>query len=86
MARKVWVLDTETKGTGAEVVPLDKVLRPMEWGACARALLARFFRATNEDDRLMLHQLEEGLQCWLEICENALFDEPVSLAAPGDLA
>lgn len=27
MARKVWVLDTETKGTGAEMVPLDKVLR-----------------------------------------------------------
>jgi hypothetical protein len=27
MARKVWVLDTETKGTGAEVVPLEKVLR-----------------------------------------------------------
>ena len=25
MARK-WVLDTETKGTGAEMVPLDKVL------------------------------------------------------------
>jgi hypothetical protein len=27
MARRVWVLDTETKGTGAEMVPLDKVLR-----------------------------------------------------------
>jgi hypothetical protein len=27
MARKVWVLDTETKGTGAAMVPLDKVLR-----------------------------------------------------------
>lgn len=26
MAR-IWVLDTETKGTGAEMVPLDKVLR-----------------------------------------------------------
>ncbi len=26
MAR-VWVLDTETKGTGAEVVPLERVLR-----------------------------------------------------------
>src|SRR4051812_34772291 len=25
---KVWVLDTETKGTGANVVPLDKVVRP----------------------------------------------------------
>ncbi len=24
---RVWVLDTETKGTGAEMVPLDKVQR-----------------------------------------------------------
>jgi hypothetical protein len=27
MARKTWVLDTETKGTGANVVPLEKVLK-----------------------------------------------------------
>jgi hypothetical protein len=27
---KVWVLDTETKGTGANVVPLEKVVRPPE--------------------------------------------------------
>ena len=25
---KVWVLDTETRGTGAHVVPLEKVVRP----------------------------------------------------------
>lgn len=25
MARKTWVLDTETKGTGANVVPLEKI-------------------------------------------------------------
>jgi hypothetical protein len=25
--RKVWVLDTETKGTGAQVVPLEKTLQ-----------------------------------------------------------
>jgi hypothetical protein len=25
---KVWVLDTETKGTGAQMVPLEKVLKP----------------------------------------------------------
>src|SRR5215212_9029766 len=25
---KVWVLDTETKGTGANMVPLEKVVRP----------------------------------------------------------
>ncbi|MGZ4279255.1 MAG: hypothetical protein ACXVVU_21615 [Solirubrobacteraceae bacterium] len=27
MAKKVWVLDTETKGTGASVVPLESTLR-----------------------------------------------------------
>ena len=28
--RRAWVLDTETKGTGAEMVPLDSVLRKPE--------------------------------------------------------
>jgi hypothetical protein len=32
MARKVWVLDTETKGTGAQMVPLEKVLRKPKSG------------------------------------------------------
>lgn len=27
MAKKVWVLETSTKGTGANVVPLERVLR-----------------------------------------------------------
>jgi hypothetical protein len=27
---KIWVLDTETKGTGAQMVPLEKVLRQPE--------------------------------------------------------
>jgi hypothetical protein len=30
MAKKTWVLDTETKGTGANVVPLEKVLEKPE--------------------------------------------------------
>jgi hypothetical protein len=30
MAKKTWVLDTDTKGTGANVVPLDKVLERPE--------------------------------------------------------
>jgi hypothetical protein len=29
---RVWVLDTETKGTGAQMVPLEKVLRAPEPG------------------------------------------------------
>jgi len=81
-------LDAALAGSLAELVEallawreqLDGHLRPMEWGDRARAMMARFFRATDDDDRRMLHQLEEALQCWLEICENALFDEPVPLA------
>jgi hypothetical protein len=30
MTRKTWVLDTDTKGTGANVVPLEKVLHKPE--------------------------------------------------------
>jgi len=30
---KVWILDTETKGTGANMVPLDRVLRKPGSGA-----------------------------------------------------
>jgi len=30
MATKTWVLDTDTKGTGANVVPLEKVLKRPE--------------------------------------------------------
>ena len=30
MARKTWVLDTDTKGTGANVVPLEKTLADKE--------------------------------------------------------
>ena len=81
-------LDAALAGSLAELVEsllawreqLDQDLRPLEWGQRARAMMARFFRAGSEEDRLMLNQLDEALQCWLEICENALFDEPVPLA------
>ena len=36
MARKTWVLDTETKGTGANVVPLDKSVEKKDAPAPAR--------------------------------------------------
>jgi exodeoxyribonuclease V gamma subunit len=53
---------------------------PAEWGEQARLLLAAFFRADEEEDRLTLAQLTEALQCWLEICESADFAEKVPLA------
>ena len=59
---------------------LEQARSPAEWGEQARALLAAFFDATEEGDRLTVAQLQEGLQTWLETCENAEFTETVPLA------
>jgi exodeoxyribonuclease V gamma subunit len=80
-------LDAALAGSLAELVEallawreqLDGSYRPLEWGERARSMMARFFRASDDADRMMLNQLDEALQCWLEICESALFDEPVPL-------
>ena len=52
---------------------------PAEWGVQARALLAAFFDAGEEADRLTLAQLEGALQSWLETCEHAGFADSVPL-------
>ena len=43
-------------------------------------MLAAFFDGREEGDRLTLAQLNEALQCWLEMTEAGGFDEPVPLA------
>jgi exodeoxyribonuclease V gamma subunit len=53
---------------------------PRAWGEAARGLLAAFFSAHDEHERLTLAQLNEGLQCWLETTDSAGFEEAVSLA------
>ncbi|RJG25875.1 exodeoxyribonuclease V subunit gamma [Massilia cavernae] len=53
---------------------------PAAWGEQARALLAAFFKAGEEADRLTLSQLNDALQGWLETCDNAGYDEEVPLA------
>ncbi len=53
---------------------------PAAWGQEARALLAAFFDAGEEGDRLTLNRLEESLQAWLETCENAQFDQELPLS------
>ncbi|MFP5393818.1 MAG: exodeoxyribonuclease V subunit gamma [Gammaproteobacteria bacterium] len=53
---------------------------PAEWGEKARALLAAFFDAGDETERLTLAQLSDTLQCWLETCAAAGFEEEVPLA------
>lgn len=53
---------------------------PAEWGVQARALLAAFFDAREEGDRLTLALLDDTLNRWLETCEGAGFGEAVPLA------
>src|SRR5471032_3273312 len=53
---------------------------PAEWGVQARALLAAFFKAGEEGDRLTLAHLDDALNNWLETCEGAQYDEAVPLA------
>lgn len=59
---------------------LARAHTPAQWGVQARALLAAFFDPGEEGDRLTLVQLHDALQGWLEICENAQFEEAVPLA------
>ncbi|MYM34696.1 exodeoxyribonuclease V subunit gamma [Duganella sp. FT94W] len=53
---------------------------PAEWGVQARALLAAFFKSSEESDRLTLSQLNDALNKWLDTCDGARYDEAVPLA------
>lgn len=81
-------LDAALAGSLAQLVSallhwrgvLAQQCTPAEWGVQARALLAAFFSADEEGDRLTLAQLDEALGRWLETCDNAGFVEAVPLA------
>ncbi len=61
-------------------VILAKPAPPAAWGLRARELLAAFFTADDEADKLTLALLDSALQRWLEACDDAGFVEPVPLA------
>jgi len=81
-------LDAALAGSLAQLVDclltwraqLDTPRTPAQWGEAAREMLSCFYAASDEDDRLTLASLDEGLQCWLETVDAARFDEPVPLA------
>ena len=53
---------------------------PAAWGERLRAMLARFFVATDEREALILLRLEDGLQRWLDECEETGMDLPLPLS------
>ena len=81
-------LDAALAGSLAQLIETLLVWRarlavdrtPAEWGVQARALLAAFFDASGEADRLTIGQLHDALQGWLETCDSAEFSEAVPLA------
>ncbi|MEX8495920.1 exodeoxyribonuclease V subunit gamma [Sphaerotilus sp.] len=52
---------------------------PAQWFARGQTLLQTFLDPADEDDRLMLASLDEALGRWLDDCEDAGFDAPVTL-------
>ncbi|OFA08528.1 exodeoxyribonuclease V subunit gamma [Duganella phyllosphaerae] len=81
-------LDAALAGSLAQLVEsllywraaLAQARTPADWGVQARALMAAFFKAGDEGDRLTLAQLDDALNNWLETCEGAQFEEVVPLA------
>lgn len=58
---------------------LARPASPAQWGERLRRLLDDFFLAENEHDQLVLAQLQEGLEQWLELCEAVELDEALPL-------
>ena len=81
-------LDAELAGALAEFIVrlidwrtrLANALLPVEWSDIGRQFIKAFFVAENENDRILLMRLSEGLATWAELCDQANFEEPVSLA------
>jgi exodeoxyribonuclease V gamma subunit len=81
-------LDAELAGSLAQLIEtllawrekLAQPHAPAQWGVLARQLLAAFFDAHDETDRLMLSDLDKALQVWIERCEEEGYDEEVPLA------
>lgn len=52
---------------------------PAIWGERLRALLSAFFVGQDESDEVLLNQLHDGLDGWLELCDAAALLEPLTL-------
>ncbi|MBF7730735.1 exodeoxyribonuclease V subunit gamma [Pseudomonas sp. N040] len=58
---------------------LQQAAPPRLWAERLQALLKVFFQAQGEADELLLNQLLQVLEDWLQTCEQANFSEPLPL-------
>jgi exodeoxyribonuclease V gamma subunit len=61
-------------------IEFDLPAIPEAWGMRLRKLLAVMFSADNADDAQLLAQLELRLDEWLQVCEQAGFDDEIPIA------
>ncbi len=61
---------------------------PNQWGERLRRLLTDFFAPQGERDQLLLAQLQDGLEHWLELCDGVGLSEalPLTVVAESWLA
>ncbi|GGD07254.1 exodeoxyribonuclease V subunit gamma [Halopseudomonas salina] len=84
----------EVGGLDAALIgPLDQLLNTLDrherslaepalpalWGERLRALLADFFLAASETDQVLIGQLQESLDQWLELCDDVELNEALPL-------
>jgi len=58
---------------------LDQTASPAQWGETLRGLLNDFFLACGERDEVLLGQLGESLEAWLELCAEVQLEESLPL-------
>ncbi|QLF94075.1 exodeoxyribonuclease V subunit gamma [Pseudomonas sp. ABC1] len=63
----------------ATLQSLRQAATPAAWGERLRQLLARFFQARDEREDILLGQLQEALDDWLRLCEQARLEQPLPL-------
>ncbi len=59
---------------------LQLAARPSLWAERLQSLLKVFFKAQSDADELILNQLLQLLEGWLQTCDQAAFEEPVPLS------
>src|SRR5690606_41511959 len=72
LAQQLEPLDQHEQALGAP-------LPPAHWAERLLRLLEDCFLAESERDQLLLAQLQEALEHWLELCDSVGLDEPLPL-------
>ena len=58
---------------------LGRTQSPSQWGASLAALVARFFKASDEAEERQVQRMLDALEAWQQVCAQAQLDSPLAL-------